>query len=148
MDRLLKSTNDVRRSKRKFYRGGATTMGMEMADYVYAGAAPWIAASKDSPTGGLYRLDTGAGRWEKLTAGLPDGVEARCVAVQPGAAHIVYVGTQWGPYRSTDSGKCWSKLKLPGQEQLVWSILLHPFDPQTIYVGTKGTTMYRSGNGG
>jgi photosystem II stability/assembly factor-like uncharacterized protein len=123
-------------------------MGAEMANYVYAGAAPWIAASKDARTGGLYRLDTDAGRWERLTGGLPDGVEARCVAVQPGAAHIVYVGTQWGPYRSADAGKSWRQLTLPGKEQLVWSILLHPKDPQNVYVGTQGTTMYRSVDGG
>jgi photosystem II stability/assembly factor-like uncharacterized protein len=119
-----------------------------MPNYVYAGAAPWIAASKGVATGGLYRLDTGAGRWEKLTAGLPADVEARCIVTQPGAANVVYVGTQSGPYRSTDAGNSWSQLKLPGKEQLVWSILLHPKDPQVIYVGTQGTTMYRSRDGG
>ena len=56
-------------------------MGADMANYVYAGAAPWIAASTESRTGGLYRLDTAARRWERLTAGLPESVEARCVAV-------------------------------------------------------------------
>jgi photosystem II stability/assembly factor-like uncharacterized protein len=30
----------------------------------------------------------------------------------------------------------------------VWSILLHPGDPRTIYVGTQGTTIYRSHDGG
>ncbi len=119
-----------------------------MPSYVYAGAAPWIAASKDARTGGLYRLDADTGRWQKLTAGLPDGIEARCVAAQPGAGEMVYVGTQWGPYRSTDAGESWSRLELPGKERLVWSILLHPSDARTIYVGTQGTTIYRSRDGG
>jgi photosystem II stability/assembly factor-like uncharacterized protein len=123
-------------------------MEANMANYVYAGAAPWIAASRESRTGGLYRLDPAARRWERLTAGLPEGVEARCIAVQPGTADVVYVGTQAGPFRSTDAGKSWSQLKLPGKEQLVWSMLLHPKDPRTIYVGTQGTTMYRSADGG
>src|SRR5713226_6978769 len=118
-----------------------------MPSYVYAGAAPWIAASKEV-TGGLYRLDADTGRWQRLTAGLPDDVEARCVAAQPGAADMVYVGTQWGPYRSTDAGESWSRLELPGKERLVWSILLHPSDARTIYVGTQGTTIYRSRDGG
>ena len=119
-----------------------------MPSYVYAGAAPWIAATKDARTAGLYRLDTDTGRWRKLTAGLPDGIEARCVAAQPGAGDIVYVGTQSGPYRSTDAGDSWSRLELPGKDRLVWSILLHPSDPQTIYAGTQGTTIYRSRDGG
>ncbi len=119
-----------------------------MPSYVYVGAAPFYAAGKQAVTDGLYRLDTDSGRWDKLTAGLPEGVEARCVATQPGAAEVVYVGTQHGPYRSTDAGESWSPLKLPGKEQLVWSILLHPGDAQTIYVGTQHTTMYRSRDGG
>jgi photosystem II stability/assembly factor-like uncharacterized protein len=68
--------------------------------------------------------------------------------VQPGNPRIVYVGTQVGPYRSTDAGDSWSALRLPGREQLVWSILIHPHDPKTIYVGTQGTTMYRTRDGG
>jgi photosystem II stability/assembly factor-like uncharacterized protein len=120
----------------------------KMPSYIYAGAAPWIAASKDAPTGGLYRLDVDTGRWEKLTSGLPDGVEARCVAAQPGAPGILYVGTQSGPYRSTDGGDSWIQLDLPGKDKLVWSILLHPKDARTIYVGTEGTTIYRSRDGG
>src|SRR5260370_23469926 len=118
-----------------------------MPSYVYAGGAPWIGASKDARTGGLYRLDTDTGRWQRLPAGLPDDVEARCVAAQPGAADVVYVGTQGGPYRSTDAGNSWSQLELLGKDRLVWSILLDPRDARTIYVGTQGTTIYRSRDG-
>jgi len=119
-----------------------------MPNYVYAGAAPWIAATKDMPTGGLYRLDSDSGRWEKLTRGLPDPVEARFIAVQPSDPRVVYVGTQAGPFRSSDAGDTWQPLTLPGKEKLVWSILLDPADPRTIYVGTQGTVMYRSRDAG
>jgi photosystem II stability/assembly factor-like uncharacterized protein len=122
-------------------------MGTEMAKYIYAGAAPWIAASHGT-TGGLFRLDTASERWEKLGAGLPDPVEARCIAVQPGTADTVYVGTQSGPYRSTDAGTSWQRLDLPGKDRLIWSILLHPSDAQTLYLGAQGTTIYRSRDGG
>src|SRR5262245_43771447 len=100
-----------------------------MSNHLYAGAAPWAAASKNAPTGGLFRLDTRTGRWDEPTLGLPSPVEARCIAVQPG---VIYVGTQSGPYRSTDGGKSWSRLALPGTGQVVWSILLHPTDPKVI----------------
>jgi photosystem II stability/assembly factor-like uncharacterized protein len=119
-----------------------------MPNYVYVGAAPWIAASKNAATGGLYRLDADAGRWERLSSGLPDAVEARCVTAQPGAPGIVYVGTQSGPYRSADGGDRWTRLDLPGKDKRVWSILLHPKDGRTIYVGTEGTAIYRSRDGG
>jgi photosystem II stability/assembly factor-like uncharacterized protein len=123
-------------------------MGAAMPNYVYAGAAPYYGARKDAFTDGLYRLDTDRGRWDKLTSGLPGGVEARCLAMAPGANEVIYVGTQQGPYRSTDAGESWNRLELPGTEQLVWSILLHPGDAQTIFVGTQHTTMYRSHDGG
>lgn len=123
-------------------------MGPKMPNHVYVGAAPYYGASKDTVTHGLYRLDVDRGRWDKLTAGLPERVEARCLAAAPDGSGTLYVGTQHGPYRSTDGGESWSGLQLPGKEQLVWSILLHPGDAQTLYVGTQHTTMYRSRDGG
>jgi len=121
---------------------------MEMPSYVYVGAAPWIAASKDAVTGGLFRLEPESGRWEQLGQGLPEAVEARCLAFAPDGKAL-YVGTQAGPYRSTDGGSSWQALgKLPGKEQLVWSILPDPGDARTLYVGTQHTTMYRSRDGG
>jgi len=119
-----------------------------MPNYVYAGAAPWIAASAGAVTGGLFRLDTAKGSWEKLTRGLPDAVEARFIAIAPKAPDTVYVGTQDGPYRSRDAGETWQKLTLPGKEKLVWSILLDAEDPRSILVGTQGTAIYRSRDGG
>ena len=119
----------------------------KMANYVYVGAAPWIAASKDAFTGGLYRLDSASGRWEALSAGLPERVEVRCLASASGG-DVLYAGTQHGPYRSRDGGTTWRSLPLPGKEQLVWSIRIDPQDARTLYVGTQGTTMYRSHDGG
>ena len=114
-----------------------------MAKNVYAGAAPWIAEGK----GGLYRLDTESGRWEAVTAGLPERVEVRALAAGAGG-DVLYAGTQHGPYRSRDGGATWRAMPLPGKEQLVWSIRVHPADPRTLYVGTQGTTIYRSHDGG
>jgi photosystem II stability/assembly factor-like uncharacterized protein len=116
-----------------------------MGSYVYAGAAPWIAAGQGKQSYGLYRLDPDKGKWEQLTKGLPGDVEVRYLTAQN---DTVYVGTQKGPYRSTDGGDTWKALTLPGKEQLVWSIHIHPKDPKTLYVGTQGTTVYRSRDGG
>jgi photosystem II stability/assembly factor-like uncharacterized protein len=117
-----------------------------MPNFVYVGAAPWIAASPEARTGGLFRLDTESGRWDKLTAGLPDRAEVRAIAMAPDNPRLLYAGTQHGTYRSTDAGDSWHSLPLPGKETLVWSILVA--DEKTIYLGTQGTTMYRSRDGG
>jgi len=118
-----------------------------MASYVYAGAAAWVGAPKDSPSGGLFRLDSDSGRWDHLGKGLPDKAEIRCITPSRGNGAL-YVGTQKGPYKSTDNGESWTALPLPGHEQVVWSILVHPRDPQILYAGTQGTTVYRSRDGG
>jgi photosystem II stability/assembly factor-like uncharacterized protein len=117
-----------------------------MANFVYVGAAPWIAASQAARTGGLFRLDPASGYWEKLTAGLPDDVEVRALAMAPDNPRLLYAGTQHGPYRSSDSGDSWHALPLPRKQTIVWSILLA--DETSIYVGTQGTTIYRSHDGG
>jgi len=119
-----------------------------MASYVYAGVAPWIGATPGVPIQGLYRLDPGAGNWENLTAGLPKDVEVRGMAIRRGNPPTIFAGTQRGPYRSTDGGVTWKALPLPGKEQVVWSIELHPTDPNILFVGTEGTTIYRSKDGG
>ena len=119
-----------------------------MPNYVYAGAAPWIAASAGADTGGLFRLDPDSGSWERLGTGLPAKVEARTIAIASRSPETVYVGTQDGPYRSRDGGGTWQKLPLPGEKQLVWSILLEAAAPEMIYLGTEETTMYRSRDGG
>lgn len=119
-----------------------------MKSYVYAGVAQSFGADTSTPMSGVYRLEIGSDRWESLAGGLPDKVEARCIVLHPGAPNIVYVGTQAGPYRSTDGGDTWTAMQLPGKERLVWSLVLHPKDPQTIYAGTQGTTIYRSRDGG
>ncbi len=119
-----------------------------MATYVYVGAAPAFGTDARIPMGGLYRLDVAAGQWESLSHGLPDKPEVRCLVTHPDAPHVIYAGTQAGPYRSDDGGDTWTALTLPGKERLVWSLLLHPRDPQVIYAGTQGTTIYRSRDGG
>jgi len=115
-----------------------------MAAYVYAGAAGWVGAPKGIPTRGLFRAGAGDDRWDSLTSGLPEAVEVRALTVRPAAPNVVYAGTQAGPYVSEDAGGSWRALPLPGSNRVVWSILLHPSEPGTLYVGTEGTGIYRS----
>jgi photosystem II stability/assembly factor-like uncharacterized protein len=116
-----------------------------MADtHVYAGAAKWPSAE----SGGLFRRRVDDDRWEPLRKGLPEGAEIRAIAIHPEDPRIVYVGTQDGPYRTTDRGERWERLALPDRAAVVWSILMHPNDPRIMYVGTTPTAVYRSDNGG
>ena len=60
----------------------------------------------------------------------------RAIAIHPQNPQVIYIGTQHGPYRSTDGGDHWEKLGFPDLGMVVWSILFDPKNPQTMYLGT------------
>lgn len=83
-----------------------------MPHYVYGGVPQWTAIEGEGTLGGLFRQEVGARHWQHLTAGLPENVEVRTIAIPPRDPRVVYVGTQYGPYQSTDSGE-WNEFPLP-----------------------------------
>ena len=119
-----------------------------MAQYVYAGAGHWTSAGSGEHPGGLMRKEVGSSEWQILSHGLPPKAEVRAIAIHPDHPDTLYVGTQDGPYRSTDSGDTWEKLPFPDAAMLVWTIVFHPQDPNILYLGTSPAAVYRSDNGG
>ncbi len=119
-----------------------------MTGTVYAGIGAWPGASEGARTHGFFRLSAGDGAWQALDGGLPADVEVRSIAIRADDPDIVYAGTQAGPYRSEDAGRTWRSLGLPGPNRVVWSICLHPNDPQTIFVGVEGFSIFRTRDGG
>ncbi len=115
-----------------------------METKVLVGAAYWDRAGQGARTAGLYDLAADSGEWRQVSAGLPDAVEVRVIAMR--ASGTIYVGTQDGPYRSDDGGQSWRALGLPGLDRVVWSIL--PCASHILYVGTQGTSIYRSDDDG
>ena len=116
--------------------------------YIYAGSAHWGSGPSDRAPGGLFRRAVGDDHWEPLGAGLPEQAEIRAIAVHPADSQVVYVGTQDGPYRTTDRGKHWERLAFPDSGVAVWSILADPRDPRTLYAGTAPVAVYRSHDSG
>src|SRR6516165_9357426 len=77
--------------------------------YVYAGVGWWRGGTR----GGVIRLDARDGQCRHLTRGLPEETHVQAVTVHPENSKIVYIGTQDGPYRSTDRGEHWERLASP-----------------------------------
>jgi len=97
---------------------------------------------------GLYRMAEGDEEWELLTHGLPEAPAIRGIAVHPQKPEVVYVGTQQGPYRSTDRGDHWEKVDVPDHGLPVWSLLFHPRNPDVMFAGYESCEIYRSDDGG
>ena len=114
-----------------------------MESMVLVGAGYWDGAPDGVATRGLYHLSPESGEWSSVTGGLPENVEVRGMAVR---GSTLFAGTQFGPCRSTDVGRSWTLMALPGTERVVWSIM--PVGEATLYVGTQGTSIYKSDDDG
>jgi photosystem II stability/assembly factor-like uncharacterized protein len=122
-------------------------MTTSRTSYVYAGLAGETAAGRPVKSG-LYRMAAGAHEWELVTRGLPEAPTIRAFVAHPEQAGTVYVGTQHGPYRSTDHGEHWDKLDVADHGSPVWSLMLDPRDPRVLYAGYENCEIFRSEDGG
>lgn len=124
-------------------------------EIIYAGSA----------SGGLWKSESGGIAWEPIfDENIALSVGA--VAVSQKNPDVVWVGTGegnprnsltggYGVYRSLDAGKTW---KLMGLEKTrnIHRIIIHPDDPNTVYIGAIGSPwgdhpergVYKTTNGG
>jgi photosystem II stability/assembly factor-like uncharacterized protein len=116
---------------------------MSQDTQVLVGAGQWTSAKK---SGALYRGD-GGDQWEQLTRGLPNPVSVQAITFHPTDRNVVFIGTQDGPYRSTDGGTTWARTDFPAGLQ-VWSIAFHPRDARVMFAGTSPVAVFRSDDGG
>src|SRR6185295_5454119 len=115
--------------------------------------------------GGVWKTNDYGHTWTPIFDDQPTGsIGALCVA--PSNANIIYVGsgeglqrpdlsTGDGIYKSTDGGKTWRHLGLRNAQQ-IGAILVHPRDPNLVYVAALGHPyganeergVFRSSDGG
>ena len=115
--------------------------------YVYIGLAGETAPNRPIKSG-LYRMPVGGDRWELVTRGLPEAPAIRGIATHPEQAGTLYVGTQAGPYRTTDHGEHWEKVDVPDHGSPVWSLAFDPRDSDVLYAGYENCAIFRSDDGG
>jgi photosystem II stability/assembly factor-like uncharacterized protein len=117
---------------------------MAQQSHIFAGVARYRGGTQF----GLFRRAVGDGRWERITSGLPEDAQIHAITVDPSDHDVVYVGTHDGPYRSTDRGAHFQRLGFPDRDVEIWSILVHPKRPKTLYAGASPVGVYRSDDGG
>jgi ligand-binding sensor domain-containing protein len=59
----------------------------------------------------------------------------------PKKQNVLYVGTDLGPYASTDSGKTWNYIGSGLPNAAVWDIQIHPRD-NTLVIATDGRGLW------
>jgi photosystem II stability/assembly factor-like uncharacterized protein len=96
---------------------------------------------------GLYKSTNNGTTWTSVFNS-PEVHALGAVAVAPSNANVIYVGTGDsyyarssysgnGVHKSTDGGKNWTHCGLP-ESQHIGKILVHPKDPNTVYVAAMG----------
>jgi photosystem II stability/assembly factor-like uncharacterized protein len=142
------------------FRGGriTTVTGVPSQPYTfYMGA----------PGGGVWRTSDAGASWQNLSDGWFNTGSVGAIDVSLSDPNVIYVGMGEhcvrdvtvshgdGIYKSTDSGKTWRHLGLPDTRHIS-SVVIHPADPDIVYVGAQGSPwnahpergVYRSTDGG
>lgn len=94
--------------------------------------------------GGLLFRWTGSG-WSQPLLNEVTRIRSKPFAYDP-TAGVLYAGTEKGLLKSVDGGKTW--MPLSTDIKLVAWIVLHPTQPDTIYIGTDGKGVLKSSDGG
>ncbi len=99
--------------------------------------------------GGLWKTEDAGQRWNNISDGFFEMGSVGAVAVSTYNSNIVYVGmgehaprgvmTSYGDgvYKSTDAGKTWKHLGLT-ETHHISRIIIHPTDPDIVYVAAQG----------
>ena len=95
---------------------------------------------------GVFRSPDGGETWNRIAAPFPAPFEneIRALAVDPSNPHRVLAGSNVGIYQSEDNGASWEKLDSPMDGLKIWSVAVHPDDPDTIFAGTQPPRIFRS----
>lgn len=117
--------------------------------------------------GGVWKTEDAGQHWQNISDGYFGTGSVGAVAVSESDPHIVYVGMGEhaprgvmtshgdGVYKSTDAGKTWTKLGL-SETQHIARIVIHPKNPDIVYVAAQGALydrneergLYKSTDGG
>src|ERR1022692_1828522 len=130
----------------KFRSIGPATMGGRTDDFAVVESDPRIIYA-GTAAGGLFKTINGGVTWQALFEDQPNP-SVGDVTLAPSNPSIVYVGTgepnnrqssSWGDgvYKSMDGGATWKHLGLDATHH-IGRIVVHPTDPDTVYVAAMG----------
>jgi photosystem II stability/assembly factor-like uncharacterized protein len=108
-------------------------------------------------TGGVWKTVNGGQTWLPIFDG-QNYMSIGDITLDPSNPNTVYVGTGDlnisgypfigdGLWKSTNGGQTWSHLGLT-ETRVISKVIVHPSDPNTIYVGAMGQPFARDGNRG
>ncbi|MDT5296672.1 MAG: hypothetical protein QOJ76_3552, partial [Acidobacteriota bacterium] len=125
---------------------GPANMGGRIADIEGVAGNPNIVYVATA-SGGLFKTTNGGVKWTPLFE-RQGSISIGDIALEPGNPDVVWLGAGEsavrnsvsfgdGVYKSTDGGKTWAHMGLRDTEH-VSKVLIHPRNPDVVYVGAQG----------
>ncbi len=91
----------------------------------------------------------GPTNWNRTSGWNPGVGRVVCIAVEPVAQQLIYVGApKGGLWKTTNAGSTWRPLSDDMAVMDVWSVSIDPGDTSTVYMGTAGGGVMKSTDGG
>ncbi|MBV9469655.1 MAG: hypothetical protein JO316_15135 [Abitibacteriaceae bacterium] len=104
---------------------------------------------------GVWRSGDDGETFQRACAGMFMEATVRALAVHPQNSQVLYAGTDAGLYRTEDGGAHWQAVEGPfasadgwAAPMAIWSLLIHPTQPNTVFVGTCPPALYRAQDAG
>ncbi len=97
---------------------------------------------------GVWLSFDGGESWGQGRDGIFGDARVFSLTVHPHEPHTVLAGIDDGLFCSRDNGKRFERVDAPMNGKQVWRLAVDPVDPQTIFVGTCPSALYRSKDGG
>ena len=97
---------------------------------------------------GIFRSTDGGETWVESNAGLGPPGYIIPIVIHPDSSNVVFIGAYGeGIFRSDDYGRTWHFLVSDFRGKIVWSIIIHPDNPDIMYVSTD-EAVYKSTDSG
>ena len=130
----------------RFREVGPATMGGRIDDFAVVESNPDI-IYVGTASGGVFKTVNGGTTWDPIFDNEAVSTIGD-ITLAPTDASIVWIGTgeannrqssSWGNgvYKSTDAGRSWTHMGLPETHHIA-RIVIHPTDPNTVYVAAVG----------
>jgi photosystem II stability/assembly factor-like uncharacterized protein len=97
---------------------------------------------------GVWHSGDAGKSWTRHRKPFPLNTRIQALAVLPGEPHGLVAAGDTGVFASHDGGASWARLGAEGDLPTVWSLAVHPTDPDVLYAGTRPAAVHRSRDGG